>query len=240
MESEKKSVVILLCGNEGVGKTSISAVMTKVLLQDKESKVLVIDVDPDTRLAKILDIKIDKTIADISKEAIVSNLEYEIVDAIIEKDNLSFLALGGLKDTSYFSEGNSLIRDMISSITEDYDYVIIDGSDGIEQVNNIVTEKITHLVLVSDSSDKGINDIKTINAYARDFIEYEEVGLILNRVKTKEEAKKIKSSNEIPLLTYIFDNDKIKDFDIAGRGIFEVPEVDLVHCTRMALSKLNV
>ena len=101
-------------------------------------------------------------------------------------------------------------------------------------------EKVTHLVLVSDASPKGINVIRTINEVAKDLLEYEKVGFILNRLITKEEVNVINLSDEIPLLTYILDNDNLRDFDVSGRNILELPEGSLIQSIRIALSKLNV
>lgn len=200
MDTEKKSVVIAICGKGGVGKTSISAMMTKILLQDNNARVLAIDADPAVGLASALGIEVEKTVDDIRKEIIkstknrdikdkqdvLSNIEYEVFDAIVERDNLAFLAIGRPEDDGCFCKVNSLLKDIIASVASDFDYIIIDGEAGIEQINRRVMEKVTHLVLVSDVSAKGINVINTINEVAKDLIEYEEVGVILNRLRKKK------------------------------------------------------
>lgn len=39
-------------------------------------------------------------------------------------------------------------------ISEQFDYVVIDGEAGIEQINRRVMEKVTHLLLISDTSKR--------------------------------------------------------------------------------------
>lgn len=51
---------------------------------------------------------------------------------------------------------------MITLLSEQFDYVVIDGEAGIEQINRRVMEKVTHLVLVTDASKKGCQVVKTI------------------------------------------------------------------------------
>lgn len=254
MESTKKTVVIAVCGKGGVGKTSISAVMTKVLLEKKDSRVLAIDADPAIGLATALGIKVNKTVDDIrieiletsqgkekkDKQTIVSNLEYEIFDALVEKENLAFLAIGRPEDDGCYCKVNSLLKDIIGSVVTNFDYVIIDGEAGIEQVNRRVMDKVTHLVLVSDASAKGINVIKTINEVATDLIKYDEVGLILNRLRTKEEINRINLLKEIPLIGYITDNDELRDFDIEGKSILDLSHEEVINAVRNSLSNLNI
>ena len=245
MDSEKRSIVIALCGKGGVGKTSISAMMIKILLQDDDAKVLAIDADPMIGLGAALNIKVDKTVDDIrndiiSKKTELVNLEYEVLDAMIEKDKLSFLAIGSSEEDKGLAETNTMLKDVIASIATDFDYIIIDGAAGIEQINRKFMEKVTHLVLVSDTSTNGINIVNTINEVAKDLIEYEEVGIILNRIEKKEEVKKVNLSDEIPILSYITDIEALRNINISGKNILEVPESGLIQPIRCALSKLNI
>lgn len=254
MNSTKKNVVFAVCGKGGVGKTSISAVMTKVLSEQKNAKVLAIDADPAIGLATALGIEVNKTVDDIRKEiletaqgkekkdmqTILSNLEYEVFDALVEKENLAFLAIGRPEDDGCYCKVNSLLKDIIGSLVKNFDYVIIDGEAGIEQVNRRVMDAVTHLVLVSDASVKGINVIKTINEVASNLIKYDEVGLILNRLRSKEEIDRINLSKDIPLIGYIHDNNELRDFDIEGRSILELSDEGIVNAVRYSLFSLNI
>ena len=109
--TEQKSnspVVIAVCGKGGVGKTSISAAMVNILIRDRGKKILAIDADPAVGLASVLGITTRKTVDNIrsdliqrmedktagKKEAFLTHLDYEMLGAVTEKENLAFLAIG--------------------------------------------------------------------------------------------------------------------------------------------------
>ena len=67
-------------------------------------------------------------------------------------------------------------------LAQDFDYVVIDGEAGIEQINRRVMEQVTHLILVTDPSRKGVQVVKTIQKVAQELVMYKQCGAIVNRV----------------------------------------------------------
>ena len=175
-EMIRERAVIALCGKGGVGKTSVSALLTRLLCRDPEARVLAIDADPAVGLATALGIEVTKTIDDIrnsliarvekgtggQKREILAHLDYEVFEALVERDNLAFLAIGRPETEGCYCQVNTFLKEIIESISRGFDYVLIDGEAGIEQVNRRVMERVTHLLLVSDASAKGLNVIRTI------------------------------------------------------------------------------
>jgi CO dehydrogenase maturation factor len=72
----QKSTVIAVCGKGGSGKTCISALLTRILIEDGKKKLLAIDADPSVGLASALGIKVDKTVDDI-RNRIIKNIKNE-------------------------------------------------------------------------------------------------------------------------------------------------------------------
>ena len=96
--------------------------------------------------------------------------------------NMSFLALGNFQVYESLSKFNALLKEIITDLVSDFQYVIIDGESEIESIKERVMEKVTHLVLVSDVSPNGTDFVQSINAAKEDLMDYEEVGLILNKL----------------------------------------------------------
>ena len=130
MEQKKDPTrIIALCGKGGVGKTSVSALLTEILTQDKQKKVLAIDADPAIGLAYALNIKVARTVDDIrsdlisrieegekaDKKQIVERLDYEMLEALSEKDNLAFLAIGRPELDGCYCQVNTLLKDMVQA-----------------------------------------------------------------------------------------------------------------------------
>jgi CO dehydrogenase maturation factor len=236
-DSQKnRTQIFAVCGKGGVGKTSVSAMIVKILSTNPDHKVLAIDADPAVGLASALGISVHKTVDDIrndlirrvqngsadDKARILSNLDYEMFSALAEKKNLAFLAIGRPEKEGCYCQVNHMLKDLIASMSDNFDYVVIDGEAGIEQVNRRVMEKVTHLILVSDPSAKGLNVVQTIKEVSDTAVAYEKHGLIVNRLRGESELNQIKMPAELAFLGWIPEDETIRSFDIEGRSILEM------------------
>jgi CO dehydrogenase maturation factor len=249
-----KTAVLAMCGKGGVGKTSLSATIVKILSSNPDNKVLAIDADPAVGLATALGIEVSKTVDDIrndlirridgkegmDRHEILSWIDYEMLTAIEEHQNLGFLAIGRPEKEGCYCQINHILKDIIASIAYQFDYVVIDGEAGVEQVNRRVMEKVTHLVLVSDQSKKGIQVTKTIQDVSQEAIDYESSGLILNKIRSQEEADAIPVPEELTCVGWIPETDDIRRFDMEGRSVLEMPESEMIIAVESCMKKLGI
>ena len=252
---EKGATIIALSGKGGVGKTSVSAAIVKLLTEAyPDKRILAIDADPAVGLSTALGIEVKTTIDDIRKEIIATvedgqtkeaiellgDARYKIFDALVETDGFAFIAVGRPESAGCYCKINSYLKEVISILSEDFDYVVIDGEAGIEQINRRVMEKVTHLLLVTDASKKGTQVISTIKQVADELVMYKKIGAIVNRVPDKSVIEHI-NTNGIPVLSYIENDGNLAIFDIEGKDITKLPENSrIVEGVKKALNELEI
>ncbi len=249
------SKIIAVAGKGGVGKTSVSAAIVKTLVKAyPDKKILAIDADPAVGLSTALNMDVKLTIDDIRKE-IVSTVEggetkaaiellgearYKIFDALVENDDFAFIAVGRPESSGCYCKINTYLKEVISILSQDFDYVVIDGEAGIEQINRRVMEKVTHLLLITDASKKGTDVIKTIKSVADDLVMYEKIGAVVNRIPDESVISHI-NTGDIPVLSYIKTDSNLAIFDIEGRDITSLPDdSQIVSGVEKALREIGI
>ena len=232
--------IMALCGKGGVGKTSVAALMVKLLACGNERKILAIDADPAVGLASALGITVKKTVDDIRKGLIadirkgepqgsretLKLLDYEVFDALHERDGYALLAIGRPEDEGCFCKVNNLLKDIIKDLAGKFDIVLIDGEAGIEQINRRVMKTVDHLVLVSDTSVKGLGVANTIMHVANEkkAVDFKSMGLVLNRVRDLTEVEDIRGRTDLEVYGWLDDDDLIRSFDFRGDPLTGMPE----------------
>lgn len=253
MEHDTK--IIAVAGKGGVGKTSISAAFVRLLTEAyPDKRILAIDADPAVGLSTALGVEVRETLDDIRKsivasvedgaprEAIelLSEARYRIFDTMVEQQKVSFLAIGRPETAGCYCKVNAYLKEVINLLAGDFDYVVIDGEAGIEQINRRVMEKVTHLVLITDPSRKGTQVIDTIKRVADELVMYDRCGAIVNRVNDPAMIPYIHIDGT-EILAFIGSDSAHAANDIQGRSVFDLPEdAPVLSGAREALKKLEI
>ena len=253
MSSDKR--IIATAGKGGVGKTSVSAAFVRLLAQRyPDKRILAIDADPAVGLSTALGVDVNTTLDDIRK-SIVSSVEsgrnsqaiellneakYRILDTMVEKADFSFIAIGRPESAGCYCKVNAYLKEVISLIADDFDYIVIDGEAGIEQINRRVMEKVTHLVLVTDQSLKGIQVINTIKRVADELVMYEKCGVIVNRLSDPQ-MKQFINIDSAEVLSFIPSDPMQTKNDTLGLSVFELsPDSAILEGAKQALEKFGI
>ena len=246
--------IIALTGKGGVGKTSLSAAIVRILTENHpDSKILAIDADPAVGLSVALGVKPKLTLDEIRKKVaqdvtgklkdtqdILAEAKFQLYDTMIEDKGFAFLAIGRPEAAGCYCAINTYLRKVIEMLVDDFDYVVIDGEAGIEQINRRVLEKVTHLVCVSDQSRKGLQIIETIKNVADELVMYDKIGLIVNRAPLPDKLTE-KEIGGVPVVAVIEPDNAMTENDIEGRSVFELPKDALIlEGARSALTNMDV
>ena len=252
------TTVIALTGKGGVGKTSLSAAIVRLLTEQKpEAKILAIDADPAVGLSTALGVPVHETLDGIrlrvaedvtgklkDTQDILAEAKFRLFEAMEEQRGFAFLAIGRPEAAGCYCAINTYLKQVIGLLAESFDYIVIDGEAGIEQINRRVMEKVTHLICVSDQSRKGLQIVETIREVAEKMVLFDRIGLIVNRAPRPERLGKPEDGTYIggiPLCAVIGQDDSMTENDMEGRSIFELPEhVPILSGAEEALKNLGI
>ena len=234
-----KPLIISVVGKGGSGKTAITTLLAKSISKLYDFKMLLIDADPThPHLSQMVNLvpkkSLEKLRTDVIDEIltkakdfekVAENIDLEVYNAITESKDFSLFSIGQPEGPGCFCPSNALLRKVISSISKDFDIVLIDCEAGLEQINRMVIETVDILLIVSDISIRSIETAATIRESAKKFTKYKELGVILNRVKgnTNQIKKKLKDLS-LPLWIEVPEDEVITEFELKGKPIISINE----------------
>ena len=155
--------IIAVVGKGGTGKTAITTLIAKVLSEEYNYKLLLIDADPThPHLSHMVELVPEKSLEDIRLEIIkesmqktkklvkiAENVDFKLYNTIMENRKFSLLSIGNPETAGCFCLANSLLRKVIESISKDFEIVLIDCDAGLEQINNRVIRSVDIILTFS-------------------------------------------------------------------------------------------
>jgi CO dehydrogenase maturation factor len=243
--SAATSKVIAVCGKGGVGKTTVSALLSRLLHEDGRGKVLLVDADPAVGLGMALNRFPERTVNDIRKEIIstvrerstdsvdlAASVDYKMLEIVMDSGNLGFLSVGRPEEEGCYCQLNTLLREAIETLSTHFDITLIDAEAGVEQVNRRVMRSVSHLLLISDTAIKAVRVAESIRNVATGAVNYSKLGLIVNRARGEEDALRLASHSDLPLLGWIPEDDTVREFDAEARSFLELPSCPALEAVR--------
>jgi len=230
------SRVLAVCGKGGVGKTTVSALLARELRGDTAHRYLVVDADPAVGLGMALRRFPRLTVNDMRREIIdavrehatdsidlAASVDYKMMEIVEDDGNLGFLSVGRPEEEGCYCQLNTLLREAIETLSSHFHLTLIDAEAGVEQVNRRVMRSVSHLLLVSDVTAKGVHVAESIREVAEQAVAYRKVGLLLNRVVDEGDARRLLAGVDIPYLGYIPEDAMVREFDVRCTSFLEIP-----------------
>jgi CO dehydrogenase maturation factor len=239
-KGQKEGNVLAVGGKGGVGKTSVSAILVKLFLSQKDRGLLVIDADPVISVAYALGERPEKTIGDYRETLIEDPAESRAVrkrpmksvirDLVTRsKRGYDLLVMGRAEARGCFCGINELLRFGIEALCGEYGTALIDCEAGIEQVNRRAVHRIDDLLLVTDTSRRGFESVVHVRDIA---VKYNEDGavrahVLVNRVRNKEEEAYVKALSDdfgLHLRGIIPEDPNVLEYNSKGRPLIDLPD----------------
>ena len=234
---------IAIAGKGGTGKTSIAALLIKLLSQ--KGLVLAVDADPSTNLNQALGLSLedDKTVGrirekmteDVSKghfNPTIAKQEYlfsKIMESLVESKGFDLLAMGRPEGPGCYCASNEFLRVSLDKLVKDYkyQYIVMDCEAGMEHISRQTTRDVDVLLIMSDPTMRGITTaarMKSLIGELRSKIG--NVGLIVNRVKGElsPEIKDAIDESNLQIIALIPEDRNLEALELKGRPIIELPD----------------
>ena len=234
---------IAIAGKGGTGKTTVAALLIKLLSQ--KGLVLAVDADPSTNLNQALGLSLDdnKTVGrirekmteDVSKgrfSPTIAKQEYlfsKIMESLVESKGFDLLAMGRPEGPGCYCASNEFLRVSLDKLVKDYkyNYIVMDCEAGMEHISRQTTRDVDVLLIMSDPTIRGITTaarMKELIGELRSRIG--KVGLIVNRVKGElsPEIKKAIDEAGLQVIALIPEDPNMAALEMKGRPITELPQ----------------
>lgn len=227
---------LAVSGKGGVGKTTLSALLVKLLSRKKV--VLAVDADPNTNLNIPLGVDVEKTIGKLREDIIddpkaipdgmskQEYIQYQLQMTIIEGSKFDLIAMGRQEGPGCYCYINNLLRVFMDSLTEKYPYVIIDNEAGMEHLSRRTTNDTDVLFIVSDATQTGVITATRVNGMTEELnLKTGKTVLILNKVlDIPEDLEELISQGGFDHVFTVPKDKGIIKFISEGKSLMDLPE----------------
>ncbi len=233
--------VIGFAGKGGTGKTTISALTVRYLMEKKKKTVLAVDADSNSCLNEALGVEIHATIGKLREESLATVrsggerpggmsmeqlFDYQVQQSLIEAKGFDLMVMGRPEGPGCYCAANNIIRKYTDILSDKYPYVVIDNEAGMEHLSRRTTHSVDLLLVISDPTQKGVQTANRINGLVDELgLDVKERRFIINRVSDENFNKLKSSSHDLPddKIYNIPNDENIFDLDLEGKPVFDLP-----------------
>ena len=227
---------IAITGKGGTGKTVVSTLLIRLLAERFPGRVLAIDADSAMSLCYTTGLKVDKTVSNLRSELLGMREARDKLNNGPTKDlmrsilahgkGFDLLTMGRPEEPGCFCACNELLRFGIDTLMDDYDYVVVDGEAGPEQLNRRVMKSVDCLLVMADMSARSLQTAAGILAVAKageNNIDVKTTGLVLNRVRNDQPKEELLKKVGLEVLGELPEDADVNKYDREDTSLFELP-----------------
>lgn len=236
--------ILAVAGKGGTGKTTVCGLLIDYLVEKAVGPILAVDADANSNLNEVLGVEIETTIGEIREELMNADemkekpipngmsrdvyAEMKVNSALIEADHFDLLVMGRSQGDGCYCFVNNVLKARIEMIYRNYNYMVVDNEAGMEHISRRILPPVDMVLLVSDSSKRGVQAAGRIARLVRELNnDVKDVKLIINRSpspEVSEELKKEIEANGLVLAGVLPQDEDVYEYDNVGTPTVKLPK----------------
>jgi CO dehydrogenase maturation factor len=231
-----RGLKLAVTGKGGSGKTMLTAIMTGLLARRENLRILAIDADSAVNLPYALGMRVGTTVSDMRRNLIEdpearAEIENKHIRNVMAESleiggGFDLLVMGRPEGPGCYCSVNDLLRYGIERLSQDYDMTLVDCEAGPEQVNRRVVRGVDVLIIVTDTSIRGVQVTGSIAEVVRqdETMGFTRTGLVINRFKGDDTLIAERAGQlGLQILGRIPEDDRVAEYDAVGRPLVDLP-----------------
>ena len=215
----------------------MAGLLVKFLLKQNKTPILAVDADCNANLNEVLGLKLGNTLGgareDMKKGDVPGGMtkdifiEMKLEEAVIEADGFDLVVMGQPEGAGCYCAANTLLTNYLERLSGNYPYIVMDNEAGMEHISRLTTKDVDILLIISDSSRRGLQAAVRIDELARCLnIGIGKSYLVINQARERPPEPVMDNLKEanLELIGTVPADDLIYDFDFKGRPTIEMPE----------------
>ena len=231
------SYTVALAGKGGSGKTTMAGLLIKYLVKKEKTPVLAVDADCNANLNEVLGLEIRDTLGNAREEMKKGDvpggmtkdifMEMKMEEAMVEAQGYDLIVMGQPEGAGCYCAANTLLAGFMERLAGNYPFIVMDNEAGMEHISRLTTKNVDVLLIVSDSSRRGLQAAVRIEDLARCLnIVVGKSYVVINQVKEapSEKALEMIAAGGLELAGTVPEDRTIYEYDFDGRATIEMPE----------------
>jgi CO dehydrogenase maturation factor len=236
-----RKTVISVSGKGGAGKTTLTALLLKWIIQNTKETPLVVDADPATNLPDVLGVKVARTVGQTSREmknqiekGILSPtvpkrdiLEAWVFETLVEGERFDLLAMGRSEGEGCYCFVNNVLTRILDTLSGNYSVALLDMEAGLEHLSRRTDRDVDVMLVVAEPSKMGLETARRIKDLAKEVhIGVKKIYLVGNCFQKGMEGTLEKAASDIgmELAGIVPVDENVTSYNMAGRPLLGLPD----------------
>jgi CO dehydrogenase maturation factor len=223
---------IAVAGKGGTGKTTLSSLLVRALIEKGKIPVLAVDADPNANFHEALGVEVRENLGGMREDAFTKSIppgmtrhdyiKYRFYQVLVEDDGFDLISMGRPEGTGCYCFANDLLKSCMRLLERDYQFIIIDSEAGMEHISRGTIGIPDLLLIVSDPGARGLRTASRIIEIALDLgISRSAMHLVFNRYKTGVAPAGANLDDPLGVVPY---DPAVEAADLAGTPVSLIPD----------------